>query len=359
MMNLYYLQNRLKLALLQLKENWQDALLSGIAAGIAWFISQTLLGHPHPFFAAVTALICLAPGLPNHGRQAIYVLIGVITGVLVGEATLLLPPMPTEIRIALVSCIGMLIASAYANIPVIIVQAGVSAVMVFSMGAEVAGFTRLADVLVGTVVGLVFSQLLFTPDPLKILKSSIELLFREVANNYTLAANALEHRNMAGALRALKSCARTHAALIALIGNIDVVRDNTRWTLRGRMASREATSLAVRYDQAGIRIYASTLLFCEALSDNMRKKREEVPDWLLPAIRLAAKNSIYLAGRAKRGEGAFIKPDRSIREDTPHAWRDCAKSLELAENTLAHFYKSKTRKLRLLTHRLRNSDDKE
>lgn len=350
MIGFQHFNNRLKQAMLQIKANWRDALYAGIAAGISWFISLDLLGHSHPIFAAMSALICLAPGQPDHRRQAIYVLIGVMTGVLVGEATLLLPPMPTEVRIALVGFIGLLIASSYATIPAIIIQAGVSAIMVFAMGTEVAGFTRVTDVMVGTGVGLVFSQILFTPDQIQVLRVSVERFFHELADNFTLAADSLEKGDLATAYRALKSCARTHTALIALIGSINIVRDNARWTLRGRISSREVTTLALRYDQTAIRLYAATLLFCEALVNAIKKRREQPPKWLASAVRTSADNCQFLAGDIKN-EDAFKKPDRSIREEPPIAWRDCVKSMELVENTLARFYKSKTRRLRLQSFR--------
>jgi len=285
-------------------------------------------------------------------RQAIYLLIGVATGVLVGEATLLLPPMPTEIRIALVGFMGLLIASGYAIIPAIIVQAGVSAVMVFAMGAEIAGVTRLIDVVIGTGIGLLFSQILFTPNQIKVLGISAERFFHELAENLTTAADALDHRNITMAHRALNSCGRTHTALVALIGNIDIVRDNARWSLRGWISSREVTTLAVRYDRTGIRLYASTLLFCEALLNCLKKQREAAPEWLNDSIRLCAENCRLLSGEI-RYRREFIKPDRSIRAEISLTWRDCIKSLELVENTLARFYKSKTRRLRLQSFRRR------
>ena len=65
-----------------------DALAATLAAAVAWELAKALFGHPHPVFAAVTALICLAPGLPNHGRQAVGVILGVVTGIVVGEAAL-------------------------------------------------------------------------------------------------------------------------------------------------------------------------------------------------------------------------------------------------------------------------------
>lgn len=341
---------KLKQAISQVKASWKDALCAGLASGLAWFISVHLLDHEHPIYAAMTALICLAPGIPSHGRQAIYVLAGVLTGVAIGELTLLLPPMPTEVRIAIVGFAGMTIASAYSIVPAIIIQAGVSAVMVFALGADVAGWTRAIDVAVGTTIGLIFSQILFTPAPLKTLHLSVERFFKELALNFTLAFDALERNDVTAAIKAMKSCGRTHTALIGLIAAIDVARSNARWTLRGRLSSREVASLSARYDQSGIRLYASSLLFCEALVNAIRKHRETPPDWLVDALKLIAENCNFIADEAKTGQ-EFIFPDRSDRAEASQTWRECVINVEMVENTLARFYKSRTRRNRLAAYR--------
>ncbi|AQT44394.1 Uncharacterized membrane protein YgaE, UPF0421/DUF939 family [Bartonella apihabitans] len=341
---------KFKQALNQVRLSWKDALCAGLAAGLAWFISVHFLDHEHPIYAAMTALICLAPGVPSHGRQAIYVLIGVLTGVAVGELTLLLPPMPTEVRIAIVGFAGMTIASAYSIVPAIIIQAGISAVMVFALGADVAGWTRAIDVAVGTSIGLIFSQILFTPDPLKTLHLAVERFFKEVALNFTLAADALERNDVSDAIKAMKSCSRTHSALIGLIGAIDVARSNARWTLRGRLSSREVVSLTARYDQSGIRLYASALLFCEAMVNAIRKGREAPPEWLIEALKLIVENCHFIAGEAKLGQ-EFVFPDRSGRAEASLTWRECVIDIEMVETTLARFYKSRTRRNRLAAYR--------
>lgn len=55
------------------------------------------------------------------------------------------------------------------------------------------------------------------------------------------------------------------------------------------------------------------------------------------------------------GEGGhytdFSKPDRSIRNEVPISWRNCVNDIEMTENTIARFYKSRTRKARLQAHK--------
>ena len=72
----------------------RDALTAACAAALAWMLAQYLYGQPRPLFAAVTAVVCLAPGLPNHGQQSIIVVLGVVIGMVLGELTLMAPVEP-------------------------------------------------------------------------------------------------------------------------------------------------------------------------------------------------------------------------------------------------------------------------
>jgi hypothetical protein len=71
-------------------EAWREVLASALAAALSWFLAQRLFGHQQPIFAAITAIVCLAPGLPSHTKQTVGLLLGVATGILVGELSLVL-----------------------------------------------------------------------------------------------------------------------------------------------------------------------------------------------------------------------------------------------------------------------------
>lgn len=352
MIDLHATKARCRQAMLQIKACWSDSLSCGTAAALAWFISQDILGHANPLFASMAALVCLAPGLTNRGKQAFYLLIGVTAGVLVGEFALLFPPVPTFIRIGLGAFIALLLAASYAIVPVLIIQSGMAAIMVFAMGPQVAGFSRLIDVALGAAIGLIFSQVLFTPNPLKSLTRSAELFFRELAGIFATAAAALEKQDTALALQALRNCSRVHASLIALVGSVNAAQENTLWSLRGFIASREVNSLAGHYNRAGIRLYAASLLFCEALLAGLKKQHSEAaPAWFATSLIINAENCRLLAGETEKGD--FIRQGRSTRGEVPLGWADCANSLQLVENTLARFYKSKSRRSRLEAFRKR------
>jgi uncharacterized membrane protein YgaE (UPF0421/DUF939 family) len=75
-------------------------------------------------------------------------LLGVATGIVVGELSLLLPDTLPLLRIVLASFFAMLVASAY----------GQSAVV--AIGPATTGSVRMIDVAVGAAVGLVISLIL-------------------------------------------------------------------------------------------------------------------------------------------------------------------------------------------------------
>jgi uncharacterized membrane protein YgaE (UPF0421/DUF939 family) len=98
---------------------WRDALAAAVAAGLSWMIAHDLLGHAQPIFAAVAAIVCLSPGLPSRRRQAIDVVLGVVTGILVGEMLMMLPIFNLPIRIAIITFSAIIAALTFGLAPVI------------------------------------------------------------------------------------------------------------------------------------------------------------------------------------------------------------------------------------------------
>lgn len=281
--------------------NWRDAATSAVAAGIAWSLAVWLLGHPHPVFAAVTAIVCLSPGLPSHGRQAVGLMLGVATGIVVGEMALLLPEgflVPeglSLLRLALATFFAILIAAAFGQAAVVPIQAGVSAVLVLALGPSSAGAVRMEDVAVGVIVGLVFSQVLLTPDPVREIDAAADDLLQRLAKAFTEAGGALEKGDTGKAEAALRSFSAAHVSLIALGAGIDAARYAARWSVRGRLASHAVAETAARYDRRAIRLYASCLLFGEALARAVRNAGVPAPAGLTGAVMAAAVRCSRLA----------------------------------------------------------------
>ncbi len=276
----------------RLSKDWHDAAACAVAACMSWMLAAWLLGHPHPVFAVVTAIVCLAPGLPSHGRQAVGLMLGVATGILVGEVAiivlpegLLVPEGLSLLRLGLATFLSILIAAAFGQAAVVAIQSGVSAVLVLAFGPHSAGLARLEDVAVGVGVGLLFSQVLLTPDPVRQIDAAADDLLRRLEDAFEACADALEKNDAHRAAVALKRFSSAHESLIALSAGIDAARFQARWSLRGRFAARAVTDIASRYDRGAIRLYASSLLFGEAFADAMHTQAAPVPEGFAAAIR--------------------------------------------------------------------------
>ena len=144
------------------RSSWREVVAATIAALLAWMVAQDLFGHPHPLFAAVIAIVSLGPGITSHRKQAWGLVLGVATGIVIGEIVLFIPNPVVAMGIGVL--ISMMIACSFGMGPVVPIQAGVSLLLVLTLGVETAGYVRMVDVVIGTVIGLVCGRLLLTPN---------------------------------------------------------------------------------------------------------------------------------------------------------------------------------------------------
>lgn len=140
---------------------WRETAAATVSAFLAWIIAQRVFGHPHPIFAAIIAIVVLGPGITSHRRQAWGLVIGVTTGVLVGEIVLFIPSPILAMGVGVF--VSMMVAASFGIGPVVPIQAGVSVLLVLTLGMETAGYIRLIDVLIGAVAGLVCGRILLKP----------------------------------------------------------------------------------------------------------------------------------------------------------------------------------------------------
>ncbi|MCZ2404084.1 FUSC family protein, partial [Paenarthrobacter sp. Z7-10] len=137
----------------------------GPAAGAAWWLASALLDHQNPVFAATAAIICLAGGKGERGRQAVDLLAGVIAGVVVGELIRWWNPGSTLLQAVLAVVLGMSAAAALDSRRLAYIQGAASALFILVLPPLQNPASRIVDAGIGGVLGLVGSQILFTPDP--------------------------------------------------------------------------------------------------------------------------------------------------------------------------------------------------
>jgi hypothetical protein len=160
------------------------------AATVAWVIAKYVVDHRQPLFAPVAALVALNTSLGERGLHAIRLLQGVFIGIIVGEATLTLLAGGVGSM-----AVGIFVATAFARAfggtRIVVAQAAVSAILTVGLGDAQAGVNRLSDALIGATVALVFSQLLFSPEPVGLLRRAEAGALAHMSGGLELTARAL------------------------------------------------------------------------------------------------------------------------------------------------------------------------
>ncbi len=126
-----------------------------VAAGVAWWFAQHVVGHPVPFFAPIAAVVSLGTSYGQRLRRVAEVTVGVALGVFGGD--LLVRVIHTGAwQVALVVGLAMTIAILLDSGQIFVIQAAVQSIVVTTLLPDPgAAFTRWTDALVGGGVALV------------------------------------------------------------------------------------------------------------------------------------------------------------------------------------------------------------
>jgi hypothetical protein len=167
-------------------------LIQGAAAAtVAWLLAKDVFHHYQPFFAPIAALIALNASLGERGLNAVRLLEGVVLGIIVSELVLvLLGGGYLSMGLAVLVATGL--AHALSAQRIVIAQAGVAAILTVSISNAEAGIQRLSDALIGAGVALAFSQILFSPQPLTLLRRIEAAMLERMSKALGLTSRALE-----------------------------------------------------------------------------------------------------------------------------------------------------------------------
>jgi hypothetical protein len=166
-------------------------LQSTAAATAAWVIARHLVQHHEPFFAPIAAIVSLNASFGERGLNALRLLTGVVLGIGVGELTLAVLGGGYG-SLALAIFVALALARALGGARVMLAQAAVGAILTIAVANGEVGPQRLTDALIGAGVALIFSQLLFSPQPLRLLRRVETDALDAMAGGLELTARALE-----------------------------------------------------------------------------------------------------------------------------------------------------------------------
>lgn len=144
---------------------WLQVLKMVVAITVSWFVSMLLLGAELPIFAAIAALLVVAPSVNQSLGKGIGRSIGTLGGVVLAWlASLVLPPGP--LIVLAVTVLGVIVARLLRLAPMAANQLPISAMILLAIGAGTGplfGFERIVETLIGAVCALLINLIVVPP----------------------------------------------------------------------------------------------------------------------------------------------------------------------------------------------------
>jgi uncharacterized membrane protein YgaE (UPF0421/DUF939 family) len=147
---------------------------ASVAAGLAWYLTHDLLGHPQPFFAPIAAAVSMSASNVLRSQRALQLITGVALGIGVGMGVGEVADGPLAIAVAVLiaMCLALTVGGGFLRGLMFANQSAASAILVIALRNSATGIERLLDALIGGGVVLVISVLLFPADPLRVLNEA-------------------------------------------------------------------------------------------------------------------------------------------------------------------------------------------
>lgn len=308
----------------------------GVAALVAWWLAGTVLGHRQPVFAASSAVICLAGGKGERARQAVDLLAGVLSGVLVGEAVRRWGPDNVLLQVGIAVVLGMAVATALDPRTLAYIQGASSALFVLVLPPLQDPGSRFLDAAIGGGLGLLGSQLLFTPDPVAMVATAARRVLGSTGAALERAAQALRHSDAAVATAALELARGARSDMGILAEQRSIAHHIQARTARGRYRAARIHALERRMDDLDV-LVAATLLLTQELG-RLTAADGPVQQELVAFLRAAARDVDAIAdGLGRRARGREARPELSavVPHAVPESTRALARMLTAALAGLA------------------------
>jgi uncharacterized membrane protein YgaE (UPF0421/DUF939 family) len=267
----------------RLRRNGLTIAQASVAAGAAYFVAHEALGHPHPFFAPVAAILTLGLTFGRRGRRAGELALGVALGIGVGDL-LVLAIGTGSWQLVVVVGLAMSAALLAGGGTLFVSQAAVSAVLVATLQPPASGLSgaRFLDALVGGVVAMLANALAPT-NPLRMVRREADPLLAELGATLDDVAVALERRDPEAAAEALSRARAIDAAIARLRDALDVGMETTRLApprrrARGHLQVYESAVAEIDNAVRNVRVLARGAIRALDLQEN-------VPELAVQAIR--------------------------------------------------------------------------
>ena len=305
-----------------LRRRWRLLIRLGVGTGASYYVAREVFGHEQAFFAPIAAVITLiASGGARRLRTLVELVIGVATGILVGEL-LILGIGRGPWQIALVVVLAVTVGTLAGLTGLALNQAATSSVLlaaVVPMAAGDVAMSRFIDALVGGFCAMAMI-LLLPRNVVRDIDREVQRILTGLASLLRKEARALRERDSRLADESMADAQRMSPLLSAL-------------TTTATNVSEVARISPIRWRQrAHVELYTSTVIDLDnAVRDARTMGRkisallrhgEPVPDGLDDAIdALASAVEIFA-------------DDLSERDDFEEARRELAEAARMASVAL-------------------------
>lgn len=299
------------------------ALQSALAAALAWFVANDLLGHPDPVFAPIAAIITLDISVGQRMRRAIELVLGVGLGIAVGDSLIYLIGTGAW-QLGFVVLLATLSAVFFGGAAGVVAQAASSAVLIATLVPPTQGiyYVRLYDALIGGAIALLVLALLLPTNPLRVVSRSATPALAVLVNGLSETAAALSTRDSGRADAALTQMLKGEADLEKFRDVLPESRETARiaplqWGKRGALSQYVEAAEYLERALDGARVLVRRAV-------TMITDQEPIPDKLPASLNTLAEAARQLDQELTRGT-----PVRECTEIALRAVREAAEAYQV------------------------------
>ncbi len=294
---------------------------SAAAASLAFFLARVLLGHEHPFFAPIAAVICLSVTLGRRNRRTLELVFGVAVGLLVADLLVLAIGNGT-LQIAVVVLLAMAAAVFFGGGTILVNQAAVSAILVVVLQPPDTVFSpdRFLDALVGGGVALLVNYL-FPMNPERLVERAAAPVFEKLVGVLEEISAALKSGDAESAERALVRAREMDDEVRALDEALQAGHETARLSPTRRRSLRHLdlyASAAARIELAVI----NTRVLARGAA-NATRRGDAIPGKLPEAV--------LDLSRSVKALGTFLEESGGAEDARRHALDAARRATEVLE----------------------------
>lgn len=294
------LRQRLRAGVRRVWSSWWPILQTAMAASAAWCLATLVLGHEQPFVAAIAAVISLGATAGRGSRRATEWMLGVAFGLAVADLIVLAIGTGT-LQIGIVVALAMAAAVFLGAGPLLVTEAGVSALLVATLDPSTAGPTpdRFLDALLGSSVALAVHWLL-PVDPKTMVEQAARPVFEDLTRALEEAAASLAAGDSARAEKALRQARGIDARVAGLKDALGAGYETARLSPSRRRTLGRLARYAAAADQVDLAVRNTRVLARAAVG--LVRGGEPAPGLLSEAVLDLARAVEDLAGYLEEPE---------------------------------------------------------